>query len=80
MESLGVPKVLMLPDEYLAQNVARQTHVELIAWKGHCEVHQLFTPQDIRDLRDAHPGVIVLPIRNARRRWCWKRILPDRPP
>ena len=60
VESLGVPKVLMLPDEYLAQNVARQTHVELIAWKGHCEVHQLFTPQDIRDLREAHPGVIVL--------------------
>ena len=60
VESLGVPKVLMLPDEYLAQNVARQTHVELIAWKGHCEVHQLFTPQDIRDLREAYPGVIVL--------------------
>lgn len=60
VESLGVPKVLMIPDEYLAQNVARETHVELIAWKGHCEVHQLFTPQDIRDLRDAHPGVIVL--------------------
>jgi len=60
VESLGVSKVLMLPDEYLAQNVARQTHVELIAWKGHCEVHQLFTPQDIRDLREAHPGVIVL--------------------
>lgn len=54
VESLGVPKVLMLPDEYLAQNVARQTHVELIAWKGHCEVHQLFTPQDIREIGRAH--------------------------
>lgn len=60
VESLGVPKVLMIPDEFLAQNVARDTHVEIIAWKGHCEVHELFTPQDIRDLREAHPGVIVL--------------------
>lgn len=42
VESLGVDKVLMLPDEYLAQNVAQQTDVELIAWKGHCEVHELF--------------------------------------
>lgn len=60
VESLGVPKVLMIPDEFLAQNVARDTHVEIIAWKGHCEVHELFTPQDIRDLREAHPGVFVL--------------------
>lgn len=60
VESLGVPKVLMIPDEFLAQNVARDTHVEIIAWKGHCEVHELFTPQDIRDLRESHPGVIVL--------------------
>ncbi|MCJ9671830.1 MULTISPECIES: quinolinate synthase NadA [unclassified Neorhizobium] len=59
-ESLGVPKVLMIPDEYLAQNVARETNVEIIAWHGHCEVHELFNAQDIRDLREAHPGVVVL--------------------
>lgn len=60
VESLGVPKVLMIPDEYLAQNVARETYVEIIAWHGHCEVHELFNAQDVRDLRDAHPGVTVL--------------------
>ncbi|MCM2474245.1 quinolinate synthase NadA [Rhizobium sp. CG5] len=60
VESLGVPKVLMIPDEYLAQNVARETDVEIIAWHGHCEVHELFNVQDVRDLREAHPGVIVL--------------------
>jgi quinolinate synthase len=60
VESLGVERVLMLPDEYLAQNVARETDVELIAWKGHCEVHELFTPQDIRSMREAYPGVTVL--------------------
>jgi len=60
VESLGVPRVIMLPDEYLAQNTAKQTKVEIIAWKGHCEVHEQFTAEDIRDLRAGHPGVIVL--------------------
>ncbi|NGN43679.1 quinolinate synthase NadA [Mesorhizobium sp. CGMCC 1.15528] len=60
VESLGVPRVLMLPDEYLAQNIAAQTDVEIIAWKGHCEVHERFTPADIRELREAHPGITVL--------------------
>ena len=60
VESLGVPRVIMLPDEYLAQNIAAQTDVEIIAWKGHCEVHERFTPEDIRELRATHPGVTVL--------------------
>jgi quinolinate synthase len=60
VESLGVPKVLMIPDEYLAQNVARETDVEVIAWHGHCEVHELFSAQDVRDLREAHSGLTVL--------------------
>ncbi|UVK54543.1 quinolinate synthase NadA [Mesorhizobium sp. AR02] len=60
VESLGVPRVIMLPDEYLAQNIAAQTEVEIIAWKGHCEVHERFTPADIRELRENHPGVTVL--------------------
>ncbi len=60
VESLGVPRVLMIPDEYLAKNVAKETDVELIAWHGHCEVHELFTPADIREMREAWPGVTVL--------------------
>jgi len=59
-ESLGVPKVIMLPDEYLAQNVARETGVEIITWAGHCEVHERFSARDVRQLRDGHPGLIVL--------------------
>lgn len=60
VESLGVPRVLMIPDEYLAKNVAKETDVELIAWRGHCEVHELFTPDDVRAMREAWPGVTVL--------------------
>jgi quinolinate synthase len=60
VESLGVDRVIMLPDEYLARNVAAETDVEIIAWKGHCEVHELFTADDVRQVRDAYPGVVVL--------------------
>lgn len=60
VESLGVPEVIMLPDEYLAQNIAKETNVKIISWAGHCEVHERFTPQEIFALRAAHPGIIVL--------------------
>src|SRR5882757_2268384 len=60
VESFGAERVIMLPDEYLAQNIAAQTSVKIIAWKGHCEVHELFTPDDIRQIRENHPGVTVL--------------------
>jgi len=50
----------MIPDEYLARNVARETMVEVLAWHGHCEVHELFTADDVRQLRENYPGVTVL--------------------
>ncbi|MFB9984585.1 quinolinate synthase NadA [Mesorhizobium newzealandense] len=60
VKSLGAPRVIMLPDEYLARNIAAQTKVEIIAWKGRCEVHERFAASDIQELREAYPGVTVL--------------------
>lgn len=60
IESLGVDEVIMIPDEFLAQNVANETGVKVITWKGHCEVHERFTPQEIRDWRKAYPDLVVL--------------------
>src|SRR6201996_2414331 len=60
VESLGTDRVIMLPDEYLAQNVAAQTHVKIIAWAGHCEVHERFTGAQVRALRRDYPGVTIL--------------------
>ncbi len=60
VESLGVPRVIMLPDEYLAKNVAAETKVEILAWRGHCEVHERFGAAEVRALRAAHPGLVVL--------------------
>ena len=60
VESLGVPRVIMLPDRYLAKNVAAETKVEIIAWEGACEVHERFTPADITTIRQSYPNVVVL--------------------
>jgi quinolinate synthase len=56
----GVDRVIMIPDEYLAKNVAAQTGIKIIAWHGRCEVHERFTAEDIAELREAHPGLVVL--------------------
>ncbi len=53
-------RVILIPDEYLAKNVAAQTGIKIIAWKGRCEVHERFTAEDIAEMRAAHPGVVVL--------------------
>jgi quinolinate synthase len=60
VESLGVPDVIMIPDEYLALNIAAQTKVNIITWKGRCEVHERFSPDDVRDYRTQYPDVKVL--------------------
>ena len=56
----GVDRVILIPDEFLARNVAAQTTVGIIAWKGSCEVHERFTADDIADMRAAYPGAEIL--------------------
>ena len=60
VESLGVPRVLFLPDEFLAKHVATQTGVEIIAWKGHCEVHERFTGAQIAEFRSRFDNLVVI--------------------
>lgn len=60
VESLGVDRVLLLPDEYLAQNVANQTEVEILAWRGRCEVHERFSAAEVRSYRSGDPDLVIL--------------------
>ncbi|MBV8153835.1 MAG: quinolinate synthase NadA [Candidatus Eremiobacteraeota bacterium] len=60
VEALGVSRVIFLPDEYLAKYVASKTNVEIVAWKGHCEVHERFTGEDVRRFRRDDPSLIVI--------------------
>jgi quinolinate synthase len=56
----GVDRVILLPDEFLARNVARQTDIRIIAWQGRCEVHERFDAADIAELRAAWPDAEIL--------------------
>jgi quinolinate synthase len=60
VESLGVKKVIFLPDEYLAKYVASQTNVKIIAWKGICMVHDQFNEKEIHDIREKNPGIKII--------------------
>jgi quinolinate synthase len=60
VESLGAKRVIMIPDEFLANWVQTQTDVEVITWKGHCEVHERFTAEELRAYREADPGVKII--------------------
>ena len=60
VESLGAPRVILIPDEYLAKYVQTKTKVKIIAWKGRCEVHERFTAEDIAAMRAADPGLKVI--------------------
>lgn len=58
--SLGVRRVIMIPDQYLARNIAARMGIEVITHPGACEVHERFTPLDIAEIRQGHEGVVVL--------------------
>ena len=60
VESLGVDRVIFLPDEYLASYVAEQTDVEIITWQGHCEVHERFTAEELESFRAGHEGLTII--------------------
>ena len=60
VKSLGVNKVIFLPDDYLAKYVASQTDVEIISWKGTCEVHEQFNEEEINQIRKNNPGIKII--------------------
>jgi quinolinate synthase len=60
VESLGADRVIFLPDEYLGRYVASKTRTEIILWKGHCEVHERFTGEEIEAYRRQHPDIAIL--------------------
>ena len=60
VEAMGTERVIFLPDQYLAKWVASQTKVKIIAWQGACEVHERFTGEELREYREANPGIQIL--------------------
>jgi len=60
VESLGVDKVIFLPDHYLANYVQKNTKVKIISWQGTCIVHEKFTAGEVEDIRKQNPEIKVI--------------------
>ena len=60
INSLRVKKVIFLPDYYLAKYVTSQTDVEIISWKGTCEVHERFNDEEINEIRRNNSGIKII--------------------
>ena len=60
VESLGVNKVIFLPDQYMAKYVQTKTKVQIISWIGTCIVHERFSAQEIEDIKKQNPEISVL--------------------
>ena len=74
VEAMGTDRVLCIPDEFLAQNIAQETDVEVIAWKGRCEVHEQFTAEELRQYRADDPGLKIIATPNAHPA-CWANLI-----
>ncbi|WP_419483608.1 quinolinate synthase NadA [Dokdonella sp.] len=59
VESLGVDKVIFIPDRFLGAHVAKQTGVELVLWDGRCEVHEKFTVGEAQHARERFNAKLV---------------------
>ena len=60
VESLGVDKVIFLPDHYLANYVQKNTKVKIISWQGTCIVHEKFTGKEVEDIKKENPDIKVI--------------------
>jgi quinolinate synthase len=60
VESFESDTILLIPDEFLAQNVAKLTKKKILTWKGHCEVHERFTPEELLAYKEADPAIQIV--------------------
>jgi quinolinate synthase len=60
VDSLGVKKVIFLPDYYLGKYVASKTDVKIISWKGTCVVHEQFTEKEIIEIKKQNPEIVII--------------------
>ena len=60
VESLGVDKVIFIPDHYLANYVQKNTKVKIISWQGTCIVHEKFTGKEVEDIKKENPDIKVI--------------------
>ncbi|WP_171210673.1 quinolinate synthase NadA [Ruegeria sp. HKCCA5426] len=59
--ALDSDTIIMTPDQYLAQNVARDVpQKNIVWWEGSCIVHEQYSASDLRDFREWNPGTRLI--------------------
>jgi quinolinate synthase len=53
-------QIIFGPDKYLGAWVAKKTGRDMVLWQGYCPTHQKIYPDEVRALRVAHPGAVVM--------------------
>jgi quinolinate synthase len=52
--------ILFAPDQHLGRFLMKKTGRELTLWHGSCMVHEMFSEKSLVQLRERHPGALVL--------------------
>ncbi len=60
VNSMKSDKVIFLPDEFMAKNIAAKTDKEIISWHGKCIVHEQFSDEQILSYKKTYPELKVL--------------------
>ncbi len=60
VNSLPDERILFLPDRNLGHWVQRHTDKEILLWDGYCPTHQRILTQQIRALKQEHPGAALI--------------------
>jgi quinolinate synthase len=60
VDAMESDTVIMTPDQFLAQNVAKLSKKKVVYWAGSCIVHELYTAEDLRAYRENDPDVKII--------------------
>ncbi len=66
VEALPERKIVFLPDEFMARNLAALTTKEIVGYRGRCIVHEVFREETARAWKAAHPRAKLLVHTEAR--------------
>ena len=60
LNALPEKKIIFIPDEFMTKNLQKMTDKELVGWGGRCIVHERFSKDNIKAVREQFPGVKIL--------------------
>ena len=60
ISKLDSDTIIYLPDKHMAKNLSPLTDKKIIGWDAECIVHNQFTGEQIKSLRQQYPGIKIL--------------------